>query len=321
MGPNRMPTPELKQKVEKLRANITAVIHGKDDVVTLCLVALLARGHILIEDVPGVGKTTLASTIAQSLDLSFQRIQFTSDLLPSDILGVTIYDQEKRDFEFRPGPLFANVVLADEINRTTPKTQSALLEAMSTAQVSIDRKTWDLPQPFIVLGTQNPIEFHGTFPLPKSQMDRFLMRLHMGYPDRKAEILVLREQQMSVTPDQVKPVITGEEMLALQATAASIKVANDLLDYIVRLAAATRNHPNIELGCSTRGALALRRCAQAYAAIQGRDYVVPDDIKAVAVPTLAHRVQVARTFDMNGFSHREDERLIERILQEVPVPV
>jgi MoxR-like ATPase len=316
-----MPSSDFRSKLDRLTRNITTIIHGKDDVVKLCLVALLARGHVLLEDVPGVGKTTLAATIARSLALSFQRIQFTSDLLPSDILGVTIYDQDKRDFEFRPGPLFANVILADEINRTTPKTQSSLLEAMNTAQVSIDRLTHNLPQPFIVLATQNPIEFHGTFPLPKSQMDRFLMRLHIGYPSREAEMQVLREQQMTVAQEQVQAVISAQDMLEMQSIAATIKVSEELLLYIVRLAEATRTHPSVELGCSTRGSIALRRCAQALAAINGRDFVTPDDVKEVAVPVLAHRLQIARTFDTEGFSHHEDERLVQRILADVSVPV
>ncbi|CAN5230317.1 MoxR family ATPase [soil metagenome] len=316
-----MPTPEFSENLRKLRKNITTVIHGKDEVVDLCLIALLARGHVLLEDVPGVGKTTLASTIAQSLHGSFQRIQFTSDLLPSDIIGVTIFDQDKREFEFRQGPLFANVVLADEINRTSPKTQSALLEAMNTGQVSIDRRTYDLPRPFIVLATQNPIEFHGTFPLPKSQMDRFLVRLHIGYPSRRSEIQVLREQQMTLDGDSVEPVLKAQEVVDMQAVAAGIAIADDLLDYIVRIAEATRNDAQVELGCSTRGTIALRRAAQARAAMEGRDFVTPDDIKSVAISVLAHRIQVARTFDVNGFTHREDERVVRRVLEDVAIPV
>lgn len=307
--------------IQALRTNIASVIRGKDDVIELCIVALLSRGHILFEDVPGVGKTTLAATIAESLDCAFQRIQFTSDMLPSDILGVTIYDQDKRDFEFRPGPLFANIVLADEINRTTPKTQSALLEAMNVARVSMDGIVHHLPQPFLVLATQNPVEFHGTFPLPKSQMDRFLLRLHIGYPSPADEVTVLREQRTSNAERQVDPVLSKEQILALQEAVAEIKVDNDLLDYIVRIANETRISSDFELGCSTRGALALRRCAQGLAAVRGRDYVTPDDIKEVAVPTLAHRIQVARTFEVSGFSHHEDENAIRRVLEQVAVPL
>jgi MoxR-like ATPase len=316
-----MPSADFLEQVRRLRENVTSVIRGKDDIVDLCIVALLARGHVLLEDVPGVGKTTLAATLAQSLDASFQRIQFTSDLLPSDILGVTIYDQEKREFEFRKGPIFASVVLADEINRTTPKTQSAMLEAMNFGQVSMDGKVHELPKPFLVLATQNPVEFHGTFPLPKSQMDRFLMRLHLGYPGRDSEVQVLREQLMNSREHSVKPVLTAEQMRAMQAEAAQIKVNDDLLDYIVRIAETTRTSPAFELGCSTRGTLALRRAAQAYAATHGRDFVTPDDIKLLAVPVLSHRVQVARTFEMSGFTYHEDENAIRRVLEEVPVPL
>lgn len=316
-----MLTKEFRERINKLRQNVTSVIRGKDEIVDLCIVALLARGHILLEDIPGVGKTTLAHTLAQSIHCIFQRIQFTSDMLPSDILGVTIYDQEKHEFEFRPGPLFANVVLSDEINRTTPKTQSALLEAMNVGQVTMDGKVFDLPQPFIVLATQNPVEFHGTFPLPKSQMDRFLLRLHIGYPARKDEIQVLREQFVSVMRAEVKAVLAAEEVIEMQEIAAKIKVDDDLLDYMVRIAEATRTSSLFELGCSTRGVIALRRCAQAVAALRGRDYVTPDDVKEIAVPVLAHRVQIARTFEVSGFSMHEDENAILRILEEVAVPL
>jgi len=316
-----MLSPEFKSRVARLKANISSVIHGKDSIVEMSVTALLARGHILFEDVPGVGKTTLASTIAQSLDCSFQRIQFTSDMLPSDILGVTIYDQGRHDFEFRQGPLFANVVLADEINRTTPKTQSALLEAMNTGRVSMDRQVYELPKPFFVIATQNPVEFHGTFPLPKSQMDRFLIRLHIGYPARAHEMQVLREQYVGASQPEVKPVLTGAEMLEMQDEASRIKVDDDLLEYVVRIAEATRSDSAFELGASTRGSIALRRCAQALAAVRGRDFVTPDDIKEVAVPVLAHRVQVARTFEMSGFSHHEDETAIRRVLDQVAVPL
>jgi MoxR-like ATPase len=312
---------DFKTNVKKLKDNITSVIHGKDGVVELCVVALLARGHVLLEDVPGVGKTTLASTIANSIDCSFQRIQFTSDMLPSDILGVTIFDQNRKEFEFREGPLFANVVLADEINRTTPKTQSALLEAMNQGQVSMDRRVYTLPRPFIVLATQNPVEFHGTFPLPKSQMDRFLLRLHIGYPSRDQEIRVLREQFMKMDGNEVSPVLTAAQMLEMQEFATNIRVDDDLLEYIVRLSEATRASTLFEVGVSTRGSIALRRCAQALAAVRGHDFVTPDDIKELAVPVLAHRVQVARTFEVSGFAHHEDENAIRRVLDEVAVPV
>lgn len=316
-----MPSAEFQDKVRRLKENISTVIHGKDDIIEMCLVALLARGHVLLEDVPGVGKTTLAATIAQSLDCTFQRIQFTSDLLPSDILGVTIFDQDKKEFEFRKGPIFANVLLADEINRTTPKTQSAMLEAMNFNHVSMDGRVYDLPHPFIVIATQNPVEFHGTFPLPKSQMDRFMLRLHLGYPGKNSEMQVLREQMMTTTQQEVKHILTAQEMRAMQAEAAQIKVNDDLLDYIIRIAEGTRTNPAFELGCSTRGTIALRRAAQAYAAMQARDYVTPDDIKMLAIPVLAHRVQIARTFELGGFAYHEDENAVRRVLDEIPVPL
>ena len=307
--------------LDRLKNNIASVIRGKDEVIDLCLVALLARGHLLLEDVPGVGKTTLASLLAGSINCSFQRIQFTSDLLPSDILGITIYNQNQHEFEFKPGPLFANVVLADEINRATPKTQSALLEAMNNARVSMDGHSHAMPEPFIVLATQNPLEFHGTFPLPKSQMDRFLMRIHLGYPDRENEVKILREQRMAMVDPKIDAVVSREEVVELQEHAAAVKVDDDLLDYMVRIGEATRLSALFELGCSTRGILALRRAAQAYALLDRRDYTTPDDIKYVAVPVLAHRVQVARTFERSGMIHHEDEEAIRRILDEVEVPL
>ncbi len=305
----------------RLQQSIERVIKGKSDVVRQALMALLARGHLLIEDVPGVGKTTLAHLLAKSISCSFQRVQFTSDLLPSDILGVTIYRPESGEFEFQPGPIFANVILADEINRTTPKTQSALLEAMQSAQVSIDKTTHELPQPFVVIATQNPIEFHGTFPLPKSQMDRFMMRLHMGYPDRADEVTVLREQRTVGQIDEIEPVVSAEEILAMQREVEAIKIDDDLLDYIARLVDATRQSTLIELGVSTRGALALRAAAQARAFVEGRDYCVPDDIKEMIVPVLAHRVQVAETFDTSGPTHHEDEAVLLQTIEEIEVPI
>ncbi len=287
----------------------------------LCLTALLARGHLLLEDVPGVGKTTLASVIARSINCQFQRIQFTSDLLPSDILGVTVFNRDKNSFEFKKGPLFANVILADEINRTTPKTQSALLEAMSTAIVSMDGNSYPLPVPFMVLATQNPLEFVGTFPLPKSQMDRFIMRLHLGYPDTEDEIRVLKEQGLELAEARIQPVLSGDEVVALQEAVARVKVEDSLLDYIVRIGRATRDSPRFELGASTRGLLALRRCAQATAYLAGREYVVPDDIQKVSVPVLAHRVQVARTFERTGLVHHEDEEAVREMINSVEVPL
>lgn len=309
------------QKLQLLQKNIERVIKGKSDVIQLAIIGMLARGHLLIEDVPGVGKTTLAYLLARSINCSFQRIQFTSDLLPSDILGVTIYDQHTQEFRFKPGPIFANIVLADEINRTSPKTQSSLLEAMNTAQVSIDKVTYQLPQPFMVIATQNPIEFHGTFPLPKSQLDRFLMRIRVGYPSKADEVVILREQKFVGITEEVTPVLSKEEVIEMQSAVVEVHIDDDLLEYIANIVAATRNSPIIELGVSPRGALALRRSAQAKAFLESRDYVVPDDIKEMAVATLAHRIQVAQTFETPSLTHHEDEQVIRQILEQVEVPL
>lgn len=307
--------------LQALQKNIEKVLKGKTEVVRLALIGLLARGHVLIEDVPGVGKTTLAYLLARSISCTFRRIQFTSDLLPSDILGVSIYNQQSREFEFKPGPIFAHIVLADEINRTTPKTQSALLEAMNTAQVSLDGRTHHLPRPFMVIATQNPIEFHGTFPIPKSQLDRFVMRLHLGYPEREQEIAILREQKTVIGEAEVDPVTDAERVLAMQNAVDEVKVDEDLLDYIARIVEATRRSTLIELGGSPRGTLALRRCAQAKAFLEGRDYIVPDDIKQLTVPVLAHRIQIARTFEGSDLQHREDEEVVRQVVSEVEVPL
>jgi MoxR-like ATPase len=311
----------LRPEIARLQANIELVVKGKSEVVRNSLVCILARGHLLLEDVPGVGKTTLAQCIARSLNLSFSRIQFTSDMLPSDILGVTIFDQARREFEFKAGPLFANVILADEINRTTPKTQSALLEAMNSAQVSVEKRTYDLPRPFMVLATQNPIEFHGTFPLPKSQMDRFMMRIHLGYPDLQDEITVLREQRNPGNMDILEPVISGDEMLALQEEVDGVKVDEALLEYLARIVQITRNTPQVILGVSTRGALALRRAAQARAYYEGRDYCIPDDIKSMVQPVLAHRILLQEGYDSGGHQYQHERKILQDILEQVAVPL
>jgi MoxR-like ATPase len=313
--------PDRAEKIERLQRNVEQVIKGKSEIIKDAIIGILARGHILIEDVPGVGKTTLAHLLAKSISCSFQRIQFTSDLLPSDILGVTIYNKDTADFEFKPGPIFANIILADEINRTTPKTQSALLEAMNTAQVSIDRVTHDLPQPFMVIATQNPIEFHGTFPLPKSQLDRFLMRLRLGYPEKDDEITILREQKIVGYIDFVQSVLTTDEMLEMQREVTEVKIDEELLDYIARIVQITRNSPLIELGVSPRGALALRRCAQSKAYLGNRDYCIPDDVKDMIVPALAHRIQIAKTFESSSLAQHEDEEVLLQVVREVEVPL
>jgi MoxR-like ATPase len=304
-----------------LQQNIEKVIKGKTDIIHNAIICVIARGHLLLEDVPGVGKTTLAHCLARSLDLSVSRIQFTSDMLPSDIQGVTLFNQTRQEFEFKPGPLFANVVVADEINRTTPKTQSALLEAMNSAQVSVEKQIFDMPRPFMVFATQNPVEFHGTFPLPKSQMDRFMMRLHIGYPALADEIIVLREQKSTGGADALEPVVSAETVIAWQGEVEQVKVNDALLDYLARIVQSTRESPNIVLGASTRAALALRKAAQGRAWMDGRDYCVPDDIKTMVMPVLAHRIIVKESIDPAGFHHEQESRIIKQLLSGIQVPL
>ncbi len=306
------------EKISALRDSIRTVFVGKDKTVDLVIVCLLSGGHLLLEDVPGVGKTTLAKALARSLDGSFKRIQFTPDLLPSDITGVSIYSQQNGNFVFKPGPIFANVILADEINRTNPRTQSSLLEAMNDFQVSVDGITNQLERPFIVLATQNPFEYEGTYPLPESQLDRFLMRLHIGYPAREAEKEVLRSQRKSHPLDALEPVVTAAEVVALQDAVKDVRVDELILDYIIDLTGRTRDHPQIAAGVSPRGSLALRRAAQAIALVAERDYVVPDDVKSLAVPVMAHRV-ILRSSHGPGSSAAND--VVREILDAVAVPV
>ena len=312
---------DARAMLDAIEKNIKRVIRGKDHVLRMSIIAMLAGGHLLFEDVPGVGKTTLAQSLSRSVNLSFQRIQGTSDLLPSDILGVTIFDQTKQAFSFRQGPIFANLVLVDEINRTTPKTQSALLEAMNTAQVSIDRTTYDLPHPYMVIATQNPVETHGTFPLPVSQLDRFMMRIHVGYPDGDFERDILREVEGTLDCLQLEHVVSVEDIVRMQAGVRRVKIEESLIDYIVRLIHATRNSPLIELGVSTRGAMALRNGAQAHAYLHGRDFCLPDDVKAMAVAVLAHRLGIVRTFDESVESIGEGSAAVRSLLEETPVPI
>jgi MoxR-like ATPase len=312
---------EARKLLTELQANIEQVVRGKTDIVQMSIMGLLAHGHILFEDVPGVGKTTLAQCLALSLGLEFQRIQFTSDLLPSDILGVTVYDPESREFEFRKGPIFSNIVLVDEINRTTPKTQSALLEAMSTAKVSVEKTTYDLPQPFMVIATQNPVESHGTFPLPQSQLDRFLMRLHLGYPEARFERGILQQNRRSDDLSLVQCVVDRKEIMAMQEGVMQVAVEDSIADYIVRIAQMTRESRMISLGVSTRGALALRRCAQARAYFEGRDFCIPDDVKATCVPVLAHRIALARTFEENNNAIGHGSEFIRNLIEQVEVPL
>ena len=307
--------------LEQLQSTIESVIHGKSDVVELALVTLLAGGHLLIEDVPGVGKTTLAHTLARSLDCTFQRIQFTSDLLPSDILGLEVFNQQRNEFEFKSGPIFANVILADEINRSTPKTQSALLEAMAEGHVTVEQETYQLPRPFIVLATQNPIEHHGTYPLPESQLDRFTMRIRMGYPDEEDEKTILRQNTLNSPIEHVTPVMHGDDVLRLQREVRDVSVDDSLMDYLIRIVRATRQSDLLDLGVSPRGSLALYHAAQALAYVEGRHYVIPDDIKRLVVPTFAHRIAVNSRYSTGMRRTDEAEAALGEILKSVNVPL
>ena len=290
-----------------------SVIRGKSEAVEMALVALLAGGHLLIEDVPGVGKTTLARTLARCLDCSFQRIQFTSDLLPADIVGISIYNQQHGEFEFKPGPIFANIVLADEINRTTPKTQSSLLEAMAEGHVTVDNRTWELPRPFMVLATQNPSEHHGTYPLPESQLDRFLMRISLGYPSIEEEKTILRQQVEEHPIGLVRPLLDAATLMGLQEEVRRVRVSELLVDYLLRIVEQTRKHESIELGISPRGSLMLFRAAQARAFIRSRDFCTADDIKSLVVPVFAHRLVPNQRY-VKG---RTDALLLEQLLKEI----
>lgn len=300
-----------------VRENVERVIVGKSREVQLVLVALLSRGHVLIEDVPGVGKTVLAKAIARSIGCTFKRIQFTPDLLPSDVTGVSVFNQQRGTFEFRPGPIVAQIVLADEINRATPKTQSALLEAMEEAQITVDGVTHPLPQPFVVMATENPIEYEGTFPLPEAQLDRFLVRLSLGYPGRSSEIDVLTRQQFAHPLDSLEQVVTADVLEKAQIEIRGVHVDPLIKEYIVDLVLATREHDDIYLGSSPRGSLGLYTASRAWAALQGRDFVKPDDVKDLAEPTLAHRVIVNPAARMKGIDSRD---IIQEILSAVQVP-
>ena len=311
-----MDTSVLSQSVAAVVANVERAIFGKHHEVELAVVAMLCRGHILIEDVPGTGKTVLAKSLARSLGCSFRRIQFTPDLLPSDVTGVAIFNQRTQAFEFRAGPVMSQIVLADEINRATPKTQSALLEAMDERQVTVDGTTHPLPEPFLVFATQNPIEYEGTFPLPEAQLDRFFLRLQLGYPGPEEEVRILDAQRVVHPVDTLEQVMTEEDLLEAQTIARDVHLAEAVKTYVVSVVSATRSHPDVYLGASPRGSLALARAAQAYAALRGRDYVIPDDVKALAVPALAHRLILqpqARLRDLAATS------VVAEILASVPV--
>jgi MoxR-like ATPase len=309
------------QIVSQLQRAIARTIYGKEEAIQLALITLLARGHLLIEDVPGVGKTTLAQAIAKSFHCTFQRIQFTSDLLPSDVIGVSVYNPETRDFEYRNGPLFANVVLADEINRTTPRTQSALLEAMNEAQVTVDGKTLSLPQPFLVIATQNPVEHHGTYPLPESQLDRFLMRIKMGYPSPETEREILRKRANDDPLQSLEPVAGVQDVLAMQDAVMQVKVDTSLHDYALEIVNRTRRTDQLALGVSPRGTLMLQRAAQARAFLDGRDYCLPDDFKKLAVAVFSHRVVASSRHASLQKKSETTESVLREIVDSVPVPL
>jgi len=309
------------EKIERLQSAIETVIRGKREAVRLGIVTLLAGGHLLIEDVPGVGKTTLAHALARALHCSFQRIQFTSDLLPSDVIGLSIYNQHTGVFEWKPGPIFANVVLADEINRTTPKTQSALLEAMAERHVTAEGVTHPLPAPFVVVATQNPIEHHGTYPLPESQLDRFMLRLRIGYPAIDDERQILRDREYSDPLDYLRPVMTAEEIVELQQSVADVSVDDALIEYLMRIVAATRDSEMLDLGVSPRATLSLFRAAQALALTEERSYCIPDDIKRLVLPVFAHRILVSTRYASSMRRSEEAEAVLTEIMKTVSVPL
>ncbi len=313
-------SPVSLTRLSEIESALGVAIRGKAEVLRLSLACLLARGHLLIEDVPGVGKTTLAHAMARSVQADFHRIQFTSDMLPSDVVGVTIYNAHSQEFEFKPGPIFTNFLLADEINRATPKTQSALLEAMNELQVTVDGHSYPLAQPFMVIATQNPVEHHGTYPLPESQLDRFLMRIRIGYPDHAAEREILR-QGVTSSAGTVDPVITGLELAALQDAASHVTVDEALSDYILAIVQRTRTHESLSMGVSPRGAQALFRATQALAAVEGRDYATPDDVKRLALPVFAHRVAVNSRVILAQRPAEAAERVLTEILTLVDVPL
>ena len=316
MSPRAIETPAL----QNLEAALGSVLRGKAEAVRLALVCLLARGHLLIEDVPGVGKTTLAHGIARAVDCNFHRLQFTSDMLPSDVIGVTIYNAHSEEFEFKPGPIFTNFLLADEINRTTPKTQSALLEAMNERQVTIDSRTMMLPDPFMVIATQNPAEHHGTYPLPESQLDRFLMRLRIGYPDAASEREILRQPE-SAAQDAPQRILNGPELIELQDAVRNVTVDDSLASYVIAIVERTRTHESLALGVSPRGSQALFRAAQARALLDGRNYAIPDDVKRLAVPVFGHRIVVHARATLSPQRSHMGDQIVKDILNQIEVPL
>ncbi|MBI4875640.1 MAG: MoxR family ATPase [Acidobacteria bacterium] len=312
--------PAAASRLGELEEALAASIRGKNEVLRLSLVCLLAKGHLLIEDVPGVGKTTLAQALARSVHSGFQRLQFTSDMLPSDVIGVTVYNAHSQAFEFKPGPIFTSFLLADEINRATPKTQSALLEAMNELQVTVDGHSYPLGAPFMVIATQNPVEHHGTYPLPDSQLDRFLMRLRMGYPDATSEREILRSATSGVKTD-VPAVLSGEEVLELQQWVGRVRVDEAIVDYMLAIVDRSRRHEALTLGVSPRGAQALYRATQALALLEGRDYAIPDDVKRLAIPVCAHRVAVNTRVALAQRASDLGDRILGEILTQIEVPL
>jgi len=311
----------VSTKAAQLEKALRQVIRGKDDVVRLALVSVFARGHLLIEGVPGVGKTTLGQALARAIDCTFQRVQFTSDMLPADVLGISVYSATEQKFEFKRGPVFTNVLLADEINRTTPKTQSALLEAMNEGQVTVDAHSFELPQPFLVIATQNPVEHHGTYPLPESQLDRFLMRVRMGYPDAHAERQILRSEAGVSRLDGVRPVLSGADVIEMQQAVKNVRVDDSLVNYALEIVRRTRESEFLSLGVSPRGSQALYRAAQAMAFLEGRNYCTPEDLKPLVVPVFAHRVVVNGLYASTLKKSEQSDQVLKDIVENVAVPV
>jgi len=311
----------VAERIELLQTAVERVIRGKPEAVRLAIVTLLAGGHLLIEDVPGVGKTTLAHALALALDCSFQRIQFTSDLLPSDVVGLSVYNQQDSLFEWKPGPIFANIILADEINRTTPKTQSALLEAMAERHVTVEGVTHPLPTPFMVLATQNPIEHHGTYPLPESQLDRFMLRLRIGYPETGDEKQILRDRERAEPLEEMRPVMSASDVIELQQSVTEVSVDDAIVDYLMRIVAATRASEMLDLGVSPRGTLSLFRAAQSLALLEERSYCLPDDVKRLVIPVFAHRIAVSSRYSSAMRRSEEAEAVLREIMKTISVPL
>jgi MoxR-like ATPase len=321
MVSTQLHTSSIPGRATAIEQSLRTIIRGNDEIVRMALVSILARGHLLIEGVPGVGKTTLAHALARALDCSFQRIQFTSDMLPSDVLGISVYSANEQRFEFKPGPVFTNILLADEINRTTPKTQSALLEAMNEGQVTMDGHSHPLPQPFLVVATQNPVEHHGTYPLPESQLDRFLLRVRMGYPQATNEREILRAEAGAARLEDVRPVASGADLIAMQDEVTRVKVDDSLVDYALQIVNRTRDSETLALGVSPRGSLALYRAAQAMAYLDGRKFATPADFKILAVPVFSHRLVVNARYTSTLKKSEQAETILRDILETIPIPV